>query len=72
MRGRVPPGMEDFFNQFGQRPPGPEEASGSGFIVTADGYILTNNHVVADADRVTVALVDHRVFKAKVVGRDRR
>jgi serine protease Do len=70
MRGRVPPGMEDFFNQFGQRPPGPEEASGSGFIVTPDGYILTNNHVVADADRVTVALVDHRVFKAKVVGRD--
>ncbi len=70
MRGRVPPGMEDFFNQFGQRPPGPEEASGSGFIVTPDGYILTNNHVVADADRVTVALVDQRVFKAKVVGRD--
>ena len=35
-----------------------------------DGYILTNNHVVADADKVTVTLLDKRVFKAKVVGRD--
>ncbi len=70
-RGRVPPGLEDFFNQFGgpQRPE-PQEASGSGFIVSPDGYILTNNHVVADADRVTVTLTDHRVFKAKVIGRD--
>jgi len=38
--------------------------------VSADGYILTNNHVVADADKVTVTLLDKRVFKAKVVGRD--
>jgi serine protease Do len=70
MRGRVPPGLEDFFNQFGPQRPEPQEASGSGFIVSADGYILTNNHVVADADRVTVTLTDHRVFKAKVIGRD--
>jgi serine protease Do len=70
MRGRVPPGLEDFFNQFGPQRPVPQEASGSGFIVTPDGYILTNNHVVADADRVTVTLTDERVFKAKVVGRD--
>jgi serine protease Do len=69
-RGRVPPGLEDFFNQFGPQKPTPEEASGSGFIVTPDGYILTNNHVVADADRVMVTLNDHRIFKAKVVGRD--
>jgi len=69
-RGRVPQGLEEFFNQFGPQHPEPEEASGSGFIVTADGYILTNNHVVADADRVTVYLNDHRVFKAKVIGRD--
>jgi serine protease Do len=69
-RGRVPQGLEDFFNQFGTPRPEPEEASGSGFIVTPDGYILTNNHVVADADRVTVTLNDHRVFKAKVIGRD--
>ena len=63
--------MEDFFKQFDRSSAStPEEASGSGFIVSADGYILTNNHVVADADKVTVTLLDKRMFKAKVVGRD--
>ncbi len=47
-----------------------QEVGGSGFIVTKDGYILTNNHVVEDADRVTVTLLDHRTFKAKVIGHD--
>ena len=77
-RGRggqqLPPGVEQFFRQFqGDQPPSdePEEASGSGFIVSPDGYILTNNHVVADADRVNVTLFDKRTFtNAKVVGRD--
>jgi serine protease Do len=70
-RGRVPPGLQDFFNQFGQgQQREPQEASGSGFIVTKDGYILTNNHVVAGADRVTVTLNDDHVYKAKVIGRD--
>jgi serine protease Do len=70
-RGRnVPPGLEDFFQQFDPRQAEPQESSGSGFIVSKDGYILTNNHVVADADRLNVTLTDHRVFKAKVVGRD--
>ncbi|HEY6720268.1 MAG TPA: trypsin-like peptidase domain-containing protein, partial [Burkholderiales bacterium] len=45
---------------------------GSGFIVSADGYILTNAHVVDDASEVTVKLTDNREFKAKVVGADRR
>jgi serine protease Do len=62
--------MEEFFQQFDPRRQAPSEASGSGFIVTKDGYILTNNHVVEDADRVNVTLTDHRVFKARVVGRD--
>src|SRR5919112_1409501 len=71
-RGRsgTPPGLEDFFNQFDPRRQEPVEGSGSGFIVSKDGYILTNNHVVADADRLTVTLTDHRMFRAKVVGRD--
>ncbi len=74
-RGRggqqLPPGIEDFFRQFdNQGSDEPEEASGSGFIVSPDGYILTNNHVVADADKVTVTLFDKRAFEAKVVGRD--
>jgi serine protease Do len=71
--GQLPPGMEQFFRQFdrdAQPDDTPEEASGSGFIVSEDGYILTNNHVVADADRVNVTLFDKRVFPAKVVGRD--
>jgi serine protease Do len=70
-RGRVPPGFEEFFRQFEDRQQNePVQADGSGFIVSRDGYILTNNHVVGDADRVTVTLTDHRVFKAKVVGGD--
>ncbi|MEO8621251.1 MAG: trypsin-like peptidase domain-containing protein, partial [bacterium] len=71
-RGQLPPGVEDFFRQFDNQAPSdqPEEASGSGFIVSNDGYILTNNHVVADADKVTVTLLDKRSFTAKVIGRD--
>ncbi len=68
---RVPPGFEEFFDQFDrQGQPGRQQATGSGFIVRRDGYILTNNHVVEGADRVEVRLTDHRVFKARVVGRD--
>ena len=66
---RLPPGFEDFFPN-SQRRPQVERGSGSGFIVSPDGYILTNNHVVADADRVTVRLFDKREFDAQVVGRD--
>jgi len=69
-RRNAPPGLEDFFQQFDPRQMQPQEASGSGFIVSKDGYILTNNHVVENFDRVNVTLTDHRVFKAKVVGRD--
>src|ERR1700704_5088423 len=63
------PGIEDFFRNFEQAPQPREEAqeaSGTGFIVSKDGYILTNNHVVADADKVTVTLLDKRSLEAKV------
>ncbi|HMK13616.1 MAG TPA: DegQ family serine endoprotease [Burkholderiales bacterium] len=64
----------EFFKRFG--PPAPREfeskSLGSGFIISSDGYILTNAHVVADADEVTVKLTDKREFKAKVIGSDRR
>ncbi|MEO8333400.1 MAG: trypsin-like peptidase domain-containing protein [bacterium] len=67
-----PPGIEEFFRNFEQQQPQQQtqEASGTGFIVSKDGFILTNNHVVADADKVTVTLLDKRTFTAKVIGRD--
>ena len=61
--------FEEFFG--GPRGPArPSMASGSGFIISPDGYILTNNHVVENATNVTVTLTDKREFNAKVVGRD--
>ncbi|HFQ88638.1 MAG TPA: DegQ family serine endoprotease [Desulfobulbus sp.] len=45
-------------------------AAGSGFIISPDGYIMTNNHVVENADKITVRLNDKREFKAKVIGTD--
>ena len=66
---RLPPGFEEFFPQFRNRPQ-IEEGSGSGFLVSPDGYILTNNHVVSGASRVTVRLYDKREFQAQVIGSD--
>jgi serine protease Do len=68
--------MYEFFRRF-QMPmpdaqPTPRQGVGSGFIITADGTILTNAHVVADASEVTVRLTDKRELKAKVIGVDRR
>ncbi|MCW5654334.1 DegQ family serine endoprotease [Hydrogenophaga sp.] len=82
--GRLPPGVDpndpffEFFKRF-QMPGGqgngagrevPERGQGSGFIVSADGLILTNAHVVHNAQRVTVKLTDRREFVAKVLGSD--
>jgi len=68
----------EFFRRFIPQPgPGaPREfqsqSLGSGFIISADGYILTNAHVVEAADEITVKLTDKRELKAKVIGADRR
>jgi serine protease Do len=68
------PMFREFFGrrfQMPQQPRNPRQAGlGSGVIATADGYILTNNHVVEGAERVRVELTDLRTFDAKVVGSD--
>jgi serine protease Do len=66
---QVPPGFEQFLPRMPQMPEF-QESAGSGFIVSKDGYILTNDHVVDGSDQVTVRLLDRREFKAKVVGTD--
>jgi len=74
------PDLRQFFGPFfggrgGQRRivrQPPQIGLGSGVIVSADGYILTNNHVVDDADRLKVTLSDGRILTAKVVGKDQK
>ena len=68
----IPEDFRQFFDlPFGApQPQGPQIGGGSGFLISSDGYIVTNNHVVRDADRITVTLNDHRVFDADVVGTD--
>jgi serine protease Do len=66
------PGMPGLPGNRGPRQDVPARGAGSGFIVSPDGYILTNAHVVRDADEVEVKLIDKRKFVAKVVGADNR
>ena len=69
---QLPPALRQFFgNQEGEEEKASKERGlGSGVIVSADGYILTNNHVVADAEELQVQLADNRTFSAKVIGTD--
>ena len=69
----------EFFRRFGQIPRNAprqrdfeQQSTGSGFILSGDGYILTNAHVVDEASEVSVKLTDKREFKAKVIGTDKR
>jgi serine protease Do len=76
-RDGLPPEAEEFFRRFGiprpQQPDArPSRVAGSGFFISADGLIVTNNHVVEDASEITVTLSDERELKAKLVGNDPR
>jgi serine protease Do len=86
--GAIDPSIEEFFKRFGipapkRTPRGGEDDEeedssaqrrgvGSGFILSADGYVMTNAHVVEGADELIVTLPDKREFKAKVIGADKR
>jgi serine protease Do len=69
------PGPNFFFRQLIPQapqniPPQKTQATGSGFFISADGYIVTNNHVVDGADTITVRTADNRTLKARLIGRD--
>ncbi len=73
----LPKELEELFKNMPQQPRGYDfgnrhkEASGSGFIISSDGYVVTNAHVIDDSKNVTVALEDKRKLKAKVIGVDK-
>ena len=72
----LPPGFREFFEEFRRRTPDSDEetrrarGAGSGFFISADGLLVTNYHVVSEADDITVSLKDGREFPAEVVGLD--
>lgn len=68
----LPEPFRRFFQMPGPQGGAPQQGLGSGFIIEQDGYILTNHHVIRDADKITVRLNDRREFKADVVGSDER
>ncbi len=64
--------LERFFGGQGPRAPQRQSGVGSGFIIEANGTILTNYHVVGEADRIAVTLADGKTFEAKVIGKDQK
>ena len=72
--------FRQFFDQFGKKGPGKDDGGadrevfslGSGFIIDATGFIITNYHVIEQADEVTVTLVDNTKYTAKIIGRDKK
>ena len=66
----IPETFRRFFGNPEPRQQPKQEGTGSGVIISADGYIVTNNHVVADADKIEITLHDKRLLTAKVIGLD--
>ena len=73
-QGQIPEIFRDFFEQRQrqQQKPRPARSMGSGFVISNDGYILTNHHVVENADEIEVLFADRQEYTATVVGSDRR
>lgn len=83
---QLPPGLREFFERFGQNPDmmprGPEgpqggpqgrpQAQGSGFLISEDGYVVTNHHVIDKAEEISLAFEDGRKVNAKLIGSDAR
>jgi serine protease Do len=65
----IPPQLREFFDiPEGRRPP--RQGAGSGVIISDDGYIVTSNHVIENADRIVITLHDNRTYEAEVIGTD--
>lgn len=71
-QGQIPEIFRDLFEQRQQQKPRPARSMGSGFVISDDGYILTNHHVVENADEIQVLFADRQEYTATVVGSDRR
>src|SRR5688500_15960835 len=65
------PMLREFFGRGFNRPLPPEMGAGSGVVVSADGFVVTNNHVIDEADEIKVTFSDKREFRAKLIGTDR-
>jgi serine protease Do len=63
-------GMDEYFRLWGIPKEHPQTSMGSGFVVSKDGFVITNNHVIAEADEVNVILFNRKSYKARIIGRD--
>ena len=70
----LPQDFRDFFDQFKHNQPErhPTRAQGSGFLISSDGYVVTNHHVAEKADEIEITFENEEKYKAKVVGSDAR
>lgn len=65
-------GMDEYFRLWGLPKEQPQSSMGSGFVISKDGYVITNSHVVDEADEVIVTLYNRKTYKARIIGRDQK